>query len=320
MVKEPTVFILGAGASCPYGFPTGKELRTEIIKHFVDDCKSWLRHRGEDQKIIDIEAAKAAHFVEAFQESHTRSIDLFIGRNPEFQFQGTLAIAFRIISAEHNSKFGEDIRDQQRDWYFRLFELLTDKLVKKDDYKSFCENKVSFITFNYDRSLEHFLYGSLCNSFHDISEVEITNQLKTIPFIHIFGQIAPLPWQNGKVSLKYGMPSHVLGNIDTLRKNLRTIYEKKTIPFLKDARRLISEAKNIYFLGFGYAEENLQLLEISNCLKVSQMIYGTALGATERGIKRIKSLFHVRQEGHSNSTIIHDFDCLHLLREYLLST
>ena len=37
MITHPTVFILGAGASKPYGFPTGKELRVQIITEFVNE-------------------------------------------------------------------------------------------------------------------------------------------------------------------------------------------------------------------------------------------------------------------------------------------
>ncbi|MCH7950707.1 MAG: WbqC family protein [Candidatus Dadabacteria bacterium] len=32
MITNPTVFILGAGASKPYGFPTGMGLKNEILK------------------------------------------------------------------------------------------------------------------------------------------------------------------------------------------------------------------------------------------------------------------------------------------------
>ena len=31
MFKRPTVFVLGAGASAAYGFPTGKELKHKIL-------------------------------------------------------------------------------------------------------------------------------------------------------------------------------------------------------------------------------------------------------------------------------------------------
>ena len=32
MIIKPTVLILGAGASCPYGFPTGLQLKARICK------------------------------------------------------------------------------------------------------------------------------------------------------------------------------------------------------------------------------------------------------------------------------------------------
>ena len=31
MIETPTLFVLGAGASKPYGYPTGPELRSEIV-------------------------------------------------------------------------------------------------------------------------------------------------------------------------------------------------------------------------------------------------------------------------------------------------
>ena len=39
MITEKPVFILGAGASCPYGFPSGAQLRENICLKFND--KFW---------------------------------------------------------------------------------------------------------------------------------------------------------------------------------------------------------------------------------------------------------------------------------------
>ena len=33
MIDTPTLFILGAGASVPYGFPVGAQLKRHIIKN-----------------------------------------------------------------------------------------------------------------------------------------------------------------------------------------------------------------------------------------------------------------------------------------------
>jgi hypothetical protein len=35
LIRQKTVFVLGAGASRPYGFPPGEELRAQILKNLV---------------------------------------------------------------------------------------------------------------------------------------------------------------------------------------------------------------------------------------------------------------------------------------------
>lgn len=42
MINTPTVFILGAGASVPYGYPTGASLRASIIRNFCNDLQQLL--------------------------------------------------------------------------------------------------------------------------------------------------------------------------------------------------------------------------------------------------------------------------------------
>lgn len=37
MITQPIVFILGAGASAPYGFPVGKALMDNIIVNLGDE-------------------------------------------------------------------------------------------------------------------------------------------------------------------------------------------------------------------------------------------------------------------------------------------
>lgn len=43
MISEDTVFVLGAGASAPYGYPIGSELRDDVCLNFMKDMKSLLQ-------------------------------------------------------------------------------------------------------------------------------------------------------------------------------------------------------------------------------------------------------------------------------------
>ena len=90
------------------------------------------------------------------------------------------------------------------------------------------------------------------------------------------------------------------------------IYEAEDTPEVKEAHNLIQKAQRIFFLGFGYAKENLEILQIPNIL-VSQRIFGTALGFTSREITKISSQ-HKKQ---SYKPEIKSWNCLRLLREYL---
>ena len=43
MIKIPTVFIVGAGASKPYGFPIGRELVTLICNNLINDQSRYFK-------------------------------------------------------------------------------------------------------------------------------------------------------------------------------------------------------------------------------------------------------------------------------------
>jgi len=229
---------------------------------------------------------------------------------------GKWAIVFRILDAESKSQFREKMENKSQDWYSYLFGKLTEDLVKKDDYSRLSENNISFITFNYDRSLEHFLYESLLNSFNNISTEKIKEQLTTLRVIHIFGQVAGLDWQDIFDKIEYRRDINRI-NLPGIVKNLRIIYEENENIELEEARELISNAQHIFFLGFGYAKENLKVLNIPKILKKGQNIYGTALHLTKKEIKDIQSIFPDMPPPYASYVHIENIDCLMLLRQYL---
>jgi hypothetical protein len=323
MIKEPTVFILGAGASHPYGFPTGAELREQIIGNFVSDFEHYLQTSTDRPLPLATWTERVKEFVQKFDESATRSIDLFLARNPEFAEIGKWAIVLQILKAERHSCFREHIQNREHDWYVYLLDKLTDDITTKDDYVRFSENKLSIITFNYDRSLEHFLYKSLTNLFNGIPLDQIKKQLGTLRIIHVFGQVAKLDWQEElHKGIKYRQEMKYI-DVKNVAKQLRIIYEKEKNPELEEAQKLLNQASNVFFLGFGYAKENLNVLRIPELLRDEQQICGTALSFTTMEIEKVQRTFlqGIRGKGITGTLMrdirIENSDCLTLLRTYL---
>ena len=169
-----------------------------------------------------------------------------------------------IFDAERDSKFREDIETNQ-DWYSYLYRRMTSSLVSPDSYKNFRGNNVTFITFNYDRPLEHFLYESLNNSFRSASGIEILKELNETPIYHVYGKITDLPWESNidrDTAVHYIKADEdpylefTFSHLEKLKKNIKIVYERKQSDYPEIHDKIssaISSAKRIFFLGFGYA-------------------------------------------------------------------
>src|SRR5262245_60288218 len=97
MIEYPTVLVLGAGASRPYGFPSGEELLREAVTELLQPASAW---RG----LLD-----ACGFSWNVQEQVARelagsgrySIDAFLEGRAEYRPIGTTAIAAALIPREN---------------------------------------------------------------------------------------------------------------------------------------------------------------------------------------------------------------------------
>jgi len=315
MITEETVFILGAGASAPYGYPTGKELRRQICKDFAADLGSinyeltHFKNRSNKRILSEIR-----EFTNAFEKSSISSIDLFLSMNSFFSYIGKIAIVLNIIKAEIASTFRLDVAEN-KDWYSFLYKKMTDEITGSDDYYKFKENRVSFITFNYDRSLEDFLYESLYHSFYSQrNKIELSELLSNIPILHVYGKLADLPWQSDR-GLEYKM-SRLMNNLEEMTNNIRIIYDTQQEDY-REIKVKIRRAKRIFFLGFGFAKENMDILGIPLILKHEPEIFGTAFNWTEKEIWNIKKYLISDFEIKTYIPDIENLNCYDLLREHL---
>ena len=325
MIDIDTVFILGAGASKPYGYPTGDGLRKYICSNFTNRFSDIFR-RTTLSGLKATWASKADQLARIFNKSSTPSIDLFLTRNSRFSDVGKLAIILSIFDAERASKFREESKMPNHDWYTYLFHRMSKTLIDPESYKKFSNNKVTFITFNYDRSLEQFFYESLVNSFSSARDNEIVEETKKIPIFHVYGKITDLQWESkSDTAIEYLSadedPYRRFGFdfLQTIKSNIRLIHERNN----NDCSAIhdkLSSAKRIFFLGFGYASENFDALNINSTLSHEQQIFGTALDYLNKEIEDVKASISANFELKSpllNNPRILDTDCVTLLREYL---
>jgi len=331
MIEKRTVFILGAGASRPYGLPTANQLRRDIIEKFRKSYgHHFTAHRETEEERIRRgypTINDATTFLSVFDgPNDMESIDLFLSRQPRLREIGKLAILLSILRHERESGFGNNAKEPHRDWYSYLYDRMTRELIGKDGYKEFGRNKVAFITFNYDRSLEHFLFRSF-HSFEGATAQEVKEQIDRIDINHVYGKLSPLPWQDRDASkaLEYGADdSNSYGKLPGMVQNLYVVHEERMNPELEKARTAISKAERIFFLGFGYAKENLEALGLPGILKPTQLVYGTTMGFIDKEIVDMQlhlaeGLRYPQKPTEDTRSKVHlkDCDCVALLREFL---
>jgi len=301
MIKTRTVFILGAGASAPFGYPTGIELRNLICgKSRMASVIRALTPVNEDARWY-LESVKK--FIEAFSKSSLYSIDLFLENRKEYMNIGKMMIASYLIVHEKD----ERLREAQNNWYMYLYDRL------KSSFEEFDANKISFITFNYDRSLEQFLFEALKNQFNKELR-QCAEKLQNIPIIHLYGKLGLLDWQNREGFL-YSYAGDNICRIIKAQKDIRLITEERQIEDsceFQEAYKLIERSKRIYFLGFGFDETNLGRLNID--LMKNKEITATAFGLDESKQRWIKNYF---RSTINTQVLLFELDALSLLRKKL---
>jgi hypothetical protein len=349
-----TAFILGAGASWHYGYPTGEGLVKRIIekarftsKHIV----SVLENASATTKLPKYMTRNAAtphsgglrgmkddwgrtreeceDLIQRLTTVDPLVIDYFLGQNPHLSDIGKLMIAWVLLECEAIYRQYQ-INNNRREWLINSFSkdadniefikatyadswyrFLIHKLVTGcSDGRDLLRNNVSFITFNYDVSLEYELYRSL----KAISQFSKGDVIETFfegdRFIHVYGKIRQdftkeIPYNTLELLARQTMASvthpdkrsfigkdteyinlyehddftTLLDIAHEASKTIRTIapYEKTTSGELTKAQKAIKDANCIYILGYGFDENNSKLLNLYDSLHLGRNTNKTVL-------------------------------------------
>lgn len=278
MIEQATVLVIGAGASCDFGYPTGEGLVHEICTTLAVGSPNYepLRKTWGDEESL-------AAFRAALRDSAAMSVDAFLEHRRSFVEVGKMAIATCLIPHETSATLFETSKAGTPSWLRLLFERLK---ASRDDWP---RNRLSIVTFNYDRVVEHFLMKALRNSF-GLKFEEATAMLSAaIPIVHVHGSLGALPGF-GDTYREY-QPTVNTVTIREAAGGIHVVHEgDAATPAFQQARELLSKAEQIVFLGFGYHRTNMNRLGIRELPKgIALLGTSTGMKPTERIVARERS-------------------------------
>ncbi len=288
MIERSIVLILGAGASKPYGFPLGRELVTKVSEDDSIGMRNLMAYMG-------VSVTDDEDFRRELRYSRRGSVDAFLEHRSSFTSAGIAAIAYFISQAERDdSLFRPGIPS---DWYQYFFQLLFDDA----GFHTVGNNRVSVLTYNYDRSFEYSLLHALSSSY-GASLSACREVMMDIPVLHLHGQLGPLPDRFEELHE---------ADLAMAARGIRIVSEAvDQDPVFGEARELIARAEEVVFLGFGYLPVNItRLLDGLE----PRHYHGTSFGLTESEERRIRLTF----ANLGAEITFHRFDVLDFLRHRL---
>ena len=273
MIKTPTVFVLGAGSSVDYGFPTGVDLVRELTTRFPAlprDAQDALSRSGIDKDEYD-------RFAEELAMAKPNSIDAFLQHRQEHAKVGKAAIAVHLIKREDPRDLFDNPKE---DWHKYLF----GRMGAGASADTFYENKVSFVTFNYDRSFDWALYQHL-RWFYGHPPEAARQVIEEVPVIHVHGKLGEIYDEySNDMSGVSGRPytTKISGaSLRTAMSGIRVLHESSPSDGeCQRAKECIAGAKRVVFLGFGYHAENLRRIGIDSAVGANHEVAGTAFKLT----------------------------------------
>lgn len=337
MIERKTVFVLGAGASWHYGYPTGEELVSAIVTSAAR-LSGYCTRRKQSQQVVQIipeyvaermDASKGVQgaiigwdkvywetqlLMERLQAVRPLLIDHFLAWNETLRSIGKLLIASAILECEASLNI-------RQDWYrFIVHKLVYGCANSSDLFK----NNVHFVIFNYDTSLEFHLFRAL-SSLDILSGDDVERFLSSERIVHPYGSVhVGIPnrtdFINGTVARELGQrafknppifdedflpPKKFLDACYSASKNLKTIdpYDKELDgASLATAQKWIADAEVVYILGYGFDASNSNRIGLTALEPGPRTVMFTNYGDLDTVNKKASQLFGVTMNTFAGAT------------------
>jgi hypothetical protein len=306
MFNGPIVFVIGAGAGFEYRMPLGSDLASGIARDtpFYFENYSSRPSRGDPDlfailyRKLASDPAALQRFVDAGNKlsaaiSSSISIDDAIyqlSEIPEAVALGKLCIIRSILKAEGQSTLAISQRTGRLDasagrdgWIEQMFSMAAAN-VKLNELKN-CFKNVTFINFNYDRCLEHYLFWSLVRlGLDDHQAADIVDSLNVVRPYGTIGSV--LSSRKNYMGFGSGLPPDPFPLLDRIR-----TYTESGLHDKAELERIVLNANRFIFLGFGFHPQNMDLLTVDQATasRDRTTLMATVLGVHSGNLEIIKS-------------------------------
>ena len=310
------VFIIGAGCSVPYGFPTGVMLMQKL-KNF--DYGEKLPRNDEypigDLFLVNLYQERFGYSIAnniglhgskyAWSLPSTKDEDLYNQLMDEIvlPFSQSIRHSMMVSTDEFlKNRLGQK-QNEQADFGKRLiaYEILKaeqasrlgnidwiqhllSRIDQQDNWKEILKQTV-FLTFNYDRVLEYCIFLYL-TSDKQYADADAHAFIKEMQIHHVNGFIGSLE------EIPFGAVEN--GKYQEIAKRMETVWEKRQNRDESEKEKyqgFLKNAERVYFLGFSYIPDNLESIGIPRGAEIirNAKVYATAMGLSSQNRLRIST-------------------------------
>jgi hypothetical protein len=299
MILKPTVLVLGAGASFPYGYPLGEQLVDLIVQ--LTAPQGALRSVFSDPNIEP--------FHTRLRESEVASIDDFLASNPAFVELGKKSIAAALTAwgprKGHKPNPGSH-------WYRYLWRRLYEGALTSEQFR---QNRLCIITYNYDRSFQRYFIRVLANAYPDLASQDSQGLAafleETIPVVHLHGTMGSADDQVQTADDR--SPFRSLDFFTRAAECIRIVHDDEPSSEYRLAHLWLRKAEVMHLLGFGFHATNVRRLNLvkQSAQRGGWLRYGgTAYGMKKAEVERALAALQL------GAGYLVGEECLEYLRSY----
>lgn len=314
------VFIIGAGCSVPYGFPTGAMLMQKL-KNFdygtkfprknysdgdiflVDLYQEHFGYSSTDNKIEyqsdyamvlpypeheklynQLMDAIVLPFSQSVRNSMMVSTDEFLKNRLSQEKSNEADFGKRLIAYEILKA-----EQTSRLWNIDWIQHLLSRIDQQPNWKEILKQTV-FLTFNYDRVLEYCIFLYL-TSDKQYADADAHAFIKEMQIHHVNGFIGSLE------EIPFGAVEN--GKYQEIAKRMETVWEKRQNRDESEKEKyqgILKNAERVYFMGFSYIPDNLESIGIPRGAEIirNAKVYATAMGLSPQNRLRISSYLDLK--------------------------